>query len=491
MTRLARIRDGVVAGVLVAFAPAQDLDVGARAFVEVDVAGRGAVFERELFRITLRFGVERTFLRENVVQPFRQDLDVPVRIEAPWFSDPGAGVIVEPVALPDDERGQTFVLEGRKERARRVADREADGRNFAVHELEWEVVARQAGEQTVPGPKLHLSYATRFREDFLDGRVPEDQQDATVVGADRTVRVEPLPAVGRPAGFCGAVGRFEVRVDVDRTELTVGQGFELALRIDGEGNTATFDTPEIGRLPGFHVRGRIEERSRSMRLVVHDIVPLREDVTAIPAIRFSFFDPTSPAEYRTVETEPIPVTVRPAPPGVHVELPPEVDVRRPVPGEDDIFGLKDAGALSDGPTSRPVSRGAVVAVLLLPWVLALGVLTWRRARVRAERARDRLRARGVYQTFVLRAERGEVADAFVDYLAARLTSSRAAVVSPDLARRLESAGVAPECAQRAAALLDGLVAARFGAASQSDVADALRSVVAEIEGDLRLEVVPQ
>jgi hypothetical protein len=45
--------------------------------------------------------------------------------------------------------------------------------------------------------------------------------------------------------------------------------------------------------------------------VRYDLAPLDASVAAVPPIRFAFFDTTPPAGYRTIETEPIALSVRP------------------------------------------------------------------------------------------------------------------------------------------------------------------------------------
>src|SRR5690606_29832316 len=105
-----------------------------------------------------------------------------------------------------------------------------------------------------------------------------------------------------------------------------------------------------------------------------------------------------------------------------------------------------------------------------PWLLAWGFWSWRLARARRRGDPATRRARSARATFEAAAGSfaADPAEAYAEYLAARLGSHRAAVVAPDLRARLVRAGVGTELATAAAALLEELAAARYGGSAAAD-----------------------
>ena len=71
------------------------------------------------------------------------------------------------------------------------------------------------------------------------------------------------------------------------------------------------------------------------------------------------------------------------------------------------------------------------------------------------------------------------------YLAARLGRPPPAVIAPDLEDRLSAAGVSGELSARAAGLLAGLVAARYGGPAPRDAREEVPRVVEALEACFR------
>jgi len=77
----------------------------------------------------------------------------------------------------------------------------------------------------------------------------------------------------------------------------------------------------------------------------------------------------------------------------------------------------------------------------------------------------------------------DLAQAFCEFLAARLGCQLPAVIGTDLAEHLVAAGVPDERAARTAALLDELVAARYGGNAPPSGPERVSELVAELEAD--------
>ncbi|MCI0585870.1 MAG: hypothetical protein L0323_03400, partial [Planctomycetes bacterium] len=300
------MRRALLAAALAAGAPGGEAEN--LAFVEVR-ASKEEVYAGEPIHLSLRFGVEVRLLSEGVVPVSMRRLDVPVLVEAPWFDGlPGAPAAAGPA---QDQPGASFALNDGVARALRDGEAGRDGRTYRVLEVERTLWPGAPGEFEVPETVLRAAYATRFEEDALGGRVPLDRNPIEVRAPALRVRVLPLPAEGRTAGFTGAVGRFTVRAECAVREIPTGGSAKLLLRFEGEGNLGSFDPPRLDGLEGFHVRGLVEERAPGTRTITYDLAPLGPAVREIPPIPFPYVDPGPPAGYRLARTDPIPLRVRP------------------------------------------------------------------------------------------------------------------------------------------------------------------------------------
>jgi hypothetical protein len=467
-------------------ADADDIAAEDYAFLEM-ATQRDTFFVQELIRVELRIGVDARFFAENAIQLFHRRLDVPVQLEASWLDDlPGAIVIDSDAG--DDAGGArlTFALNDKVASARRIEDRLKEGRTFTMLQIDKSFLPLRPGKLEIPEPKLRFAFATRFTEDLVSGRVPEDRRDAVLSGEGLMLRIKPLPEEGRPLEFTGAVGRFSIDAEADPLDLEVGESLKLALRIEGEGNLQYFDPPRLDRLEGFHIYGSIDQKAALQRTVTFDLAPLTEEVQEVPPIGFAYFDTNPPARYRTIKTRSIPLKVRLLPEGARLEFLPG-EARRFVPGENDIFDIKPVAALSRGKKKRSLSLALVAMVLLAPWLLALGLSLWLRARERDRTDPDGKRARGAAAAFRARIAQPDavLADAFSEYLAARMRSSASAMITPDLVSRLTAAGVPAELAARAATLLNGLVAERYGSSVPAGGKETLEELVLVLEESFR------
>jgi hypothetical protein len=124
-----------------------------------------------------------------------------------------------------------------------------------------------------------------------------------------TVEVKPLPDTGRPAGFNGAVGRFTFRTSAKPTAVQIGDPITLQLVISGDGNFDRVMMPPLPVEGPFRLFGDPVRKPTDNAVVFEQVIsPRSAAAKEIPAVAFSFFDTESGA-YRTVQSEPIPLTV--------------------------------------------------------------------------------------------------------------------------------------------------------------------------------------
>ena len=223
------------------------------------------------------------------------------------------------------------------------------------------------------------------------------------------LEVKPLPAAGRPEGFSGAVGKFQMSVEGNPKRVKVGDPITLKMQISGTGNFDRVNAPVLVDPSGWHPYDPSDnfkpndELSTSGTKVFEMAVVPEEKKTQMPQVRFSYFDPDS-AKYVTLKSEPVALVVEgapsaPAPPRAAgaTEPPPEAPAPAPPPETvKDIEGLKyEMGVRrsSFAPLYRTRVFWLAQAVPLLGLLALLGVrflrkdeATTRAAVLRKERA---------------------------------------------------------------------------------------------------------
>jgi hypothetical protein len=155
-----------------------------------------------------------------------------------------------------------------------------------------------------------------FDDDFFNpGR--KGVYKTLVTNAEPSVlTVLALPEDGRPPGFFGWVGHFQVKATASPTEVSVGDPITLALSVSGSDYPDLVELPLLAKDPlldeGFKipeemaagvVRGDVKQFTQTLR-------PRSTEVKAIPPIRIPYFDPDA-GRYQIAESGPIPLTVKP------------------------------------------------------------------------------------------------------------------------------------------------------------------------------------
>jgi hypothetical protein len=497
--RLAPLRagaPGLSLGILAAFAAGQQVDrlpagpggpsAEQRAFVEV-VADRKRYVVNEPVEILLRVGFDSKFFEAQSVPLFRRPMDVPIQLQAGWLDDlPGTRDL--PTATSLDAERLSLALDDAIVEAVRAADVEREGRAFTVLEIARRYLPELPGELAIPAPALRFAYATEFREDLVQGRVPVDWHEAVVAGTAVTLVVEPLPAAGRPREFIDAVGHFTVSAQAAPLELELGQSLQLTLVVEGRGNLAVFEAPRLDALAGFSVFRRVEERGPGRRTLRYELSPRSADIAEIPAIPFAFYDPEPPAGYRTVRTEPITIAVRdgrapppPAEPGAERQAEPVTDVDEPERAPD------GHPAEAEPPSRR---AAAILAAALVAFGACAALLLRRRVAEQARRrelaaAASRLDQAVAEARAMLERREGDPAQALVGFLAGWLGCTRSAVIAPDLPARLARVGLSEQLATAGARRLDDLLAHRYGGEAAGDAVAEAGALLDELEAAFR------
>ncbi len=133
--------------------------------------------------------------------------------------------------------------------------------------------------------------------------------EKTVASEALTVDVKPLPLHDKPVDFSGAVGDFNFKTSIDKTDLKVNEALTLKLTVYGEGNIELIDKFNIVFPPDFEVYDPkitkkiipAEDGITGRRIFEYLIIPRNAGEFTIKPIIFSYFNPKT-KKYNTVSS---------------------------------------------------------------------------------------------------------------------------------------------------------------------------------------------
>ena len=198
-----------------------------------------------------------------------------------------------------------------------------DGILYNVIELRTALFPLVSGIMKIPSASFKCNIIIRQQrnrgslfDEFMGGggrRYPVERSTEPV-----KMTIKPLPVVGKPEGFTGAVGKYTMDVLAKPTKLKVGDPITLTINIRGEGNIQTIGEPLLApegmkdfKAYNFEAKVTITGRGRGIKgekLFNKVIEPQSEDSGVIPGISFSYFDPEL-EKYKTITHAPIPIEV--------------------------------------------------------------------------------------------------------------------------------------------------------------------------------------
>ena len=81
------------------------------------------------------------------------------------------------------------------------------------------------------------------RRDFFGNRI-YNQVSKKVTAGKRSINVKVLP-LNSPESFNGAVGKFDIKLKTNKTELNASESLQATVKVSGNGNLKLFSTPSI------------------------------------------------------------------------------------------------------------------------------------------------------------------------------------------------------------------------------------------------------
>ncbi len=206
-----------------------------------------------------------------------------------------------------------------------------NGKEYNVHLIrQSQLFPLQAGTYTLD--PVEVENSVRFIKSGDDEANPFDEifdqggqiveQTITLSSKPVTIKVNPLPTDKQPAEFDGAVGNFVISTSISKDTIHAGEMANLTVKVKGKGNLPIINAPDIHwpqGIEGFEPQTSENIHAQTVPLSGEKIFrfPVTSNKTGsilIPAIHFSYFDPTSKS-YKSDSTAAIPINVLAALPG--------------------------------------------------------------------------------------------------------------------------------------------------------------------------------
>jgi hypothetical protein len=156
------------------------------------------------------------------------------------------------------------------------------------------------------------AFSDSFFQDFFGGTT---EKEITVASEAETLKVLPLPTEGRPAGFDGAVGKFEVASELSAAQGAAGDPLTLRLKVTGTGSFDRVNSALLGQVDGWKTYkpiAKFEPADNAGYSGEKDfdqaVIPMQPGRQTVPALTFSFFNPDT-RRYETKLTSPLSVEV--------------------------------------------------------------------------------------------------------------------------------------------------------------------------------------
>ena len=147
-----------------------------------------------------------------------------------------------------------------------------------------------------------------FNDPFFNRNIANVRKELT--SQTLNLEVKSLPENGKPASFAGAVGNFNFKSEIDKTELSTNEAFTLTLTVSGTGNVELLQMPTPVFPPDFEVYDpkitmNVNNNANGLsgtKKAEYLVIPRRAGNFTVPAVEFSYFDPSKDT-YQTLSSQ--------------------------------------------------------------------------------------------------------------------------------------------------------------------------------------------
>lgn len=231
-------------------------------------------------------------------------------------------------------------------------------------------------------------FAQFFGRDSLFDRMT-NREELRLSTANRALKIEPLPADGKPRDFSGAIGQFNVSApEISATTTEVGEPLTLRFSVEGIGNFDRIQPPKIqdadewrSYAPQSQFQPHDAVGYSGSKTFEYTLIARSEKITQTPAIDFSYFDPQSGA-YVSLPIPPLTIKVLPGTDSVGAAV-----VQAPAPAAAsgaDILPQMTSYRPAAGSLSLLISSPLFYSMQILPAAALAGFIFYRRHQLRIE-----------------------------------------------------------------------------------------------------------
>ena len=152
------------------------------------------------------------------------------------------------------------------------------------------------------------------RRDFFGNRI-YNQVSKKVTAGKRSINVKALP-INAPESFKGAVGKFEIKLNTNKTELNASESLQATIKISGNGNLKLFSPPSI-QVPSSlekydpEYNEKVSTSLAGMKGFIsntYTLVPQFQGKYPINSVEFTFFNPQL-NKYESINSDEIIINV--------------------------------------------------------------------------------------------------------------------------------------------------------------------------------------
>lgn len=267
---------------------APDVDLGDNLFIRA-IPNKTDVFIGEPLTVTYKLYSRVAFQLDNPIK-------LP-RMVGFWSEDIEAPTRLEPrIEVHNGRQYETYML-------RKVLYFPTQSGKLTIEPFEIGTTVRVRKRRRTGSD----AYDRFFSDPFFDSY---DNVKKTLLTQKVNVNVRPLPEEGRPKGFTGVVGRYEMETTLDRASLKANETATLKVVLRGTGNLRLLDEPAITLPSGIdrydpsinEDATPVDGTLRGSKSFEYVLVPRFAGKVTIPPITFSYFD-LDRRQYVTLESE--------------------------------------------------------------------------------------------------------------------------------------------------------------------------------------------
>ncbi len=332
------------------------------------------------------------------------------------------------------------------------------GKAYQVLEVRHSLLASQAGEYAIWSSSMRMTVRQSGGHSpfsFLSGRPLTLATDPVVL------KVRDLPEKGKPTGFSGLIGDFQIESGLEPLSLKAGESATLTIRISGRGNVnriPDIDLPEMPFARTYSDKPVMETQDDShgiggTKTMKWALVPEKAGRFDVPPLTVSFFNPHT-GEYTVLKTPLYTLSVSPGEDQAVTVFQATPNGGKPAEGSakqevrqvgKDILPIHTTLTTLSVPY-RFLSTGWFLWLALFgPVSVYVVLLCGLRIYKRSPEHLVQLRSRQAYRSLQKRCRRlhtdgGTLIDAFTDYLNDRFDLSIGVLTADDTARLLRGHG---------------------------------------------------